>query len=179
MVYLPFNGADVFLVSGPTHLITSHKNITRIDVTSASEMYHKCIKLFQETDGAVLSAAVADYTPANKSNIKIKSTSDKLSIELEATIDIAQELGRLKQQNQKLIGFALETNDEIDNARNKIKSKNFDFIVLNSLNDKGAGFSVDTNKITIIDNNNNIDNYELKTKKEVAKDIVNKLLNYY
>ena len=164
-------GADVILITGPVHLQTSHPNITRIDVTSAQEMYESALRYFPGTDGAILSAAVADFRPATKSNTKIKEK-QHLTIELEPNPDIAQELGKVKKENQILAGFALETNDEIQHAKGKLERKNFDFIVLNSLADEGAGFGYDTNKVTVIKRNGDITNFALKSKKEVASDII-------
>jgi phosphopantothenoylcysteine decarboxylase / phosphopantothenate---cysteine ligase len=172
-------GAEVFLITGPTNLKSSHSNIHQLNIISAEEMYNESIKLFKKVDGAILSAAVSDYKPSSTSNKKIKRTNDDLSIELTANKDIAKELGKTKSNNQVLIGFALETNNEIENAKKKIKSKNLDFIVLNSLNDDGAGFGVDTNKITIIDKDNNITDFKLKQKSEVAIDIVNKIISLF
>ncbi len=164
-------GADVILITGPVHLQTSHPNITRIDVTSAQEMYESALRYFPGTDGAILSAAVADFRPATKSNTKIKEK-QHLTIELEPNPDIAQELGKVKKENQILAGFALETNDEMQHAKGKLERKNFDFIVLNSLADEGAGFGYDTNKVTVIKRNGDITNFALKSKKEVASDII-------
>ena len=156
-------GADVILITGPVHLQTSHPNITRIDVTSAQEMYESALRYFPGTDGAILSAAVADFRPATKSNTKIKEK-QHLTIELEPNPDIAQELGKVKKENQILAGFALETNDEMQHAKGKLERKNFDFIVLNSLADEGAGFGYDTNKVTVIKRNGDITNFALKSK---------------
>jgi phosphopantothenoylcysteine decarboxylase/phosphopantothenate--cysteine ligase len=138
-------------------------------------MYAECISRFPETDGAVMCAAVSDFTPVNVENQKTKRRNENWNLELQPTLDIAQALGEAKKDNQITVGFALETDDEINNAGKKLVRKNFDFIVLNSLNEKGAGFQVDTNKITIIDKNNNQQFFELKSKKEVAADIVNKI----
>lgn len=165
-------GATVNLVSGPTNLSISHPNIQKISVTSAEEMYQASAELFKKMDIAVLAAAVADYKPDVVADQKIKKSDSNLNIQLTKTKDIAAELGRLKQNGQLMVGFALETENEEANAQKKIQSKNFDFIVLNSLNDKGAGFGHDTNKITIIDKQNKIRKFELKSKKEVAQDIV-------
>ncbi len=130
---------------------------------------------FPDCDGAVMCAAVADFTPVFVDTVKTKRGNDNLNIEFQPTKDIAAALGKLKKENQIIAGFALETNDEMNNARKKLENKNLDFIVLNSLNDKDAGFQVDTNKITIIDKNNNQQFFELKSKQEVAVDIVNKI----
>lgn len=172
-------GASVVLVSGPTNLSISHPLINKIDVVSADEMFEKSTKHFPNTDGAILSAAVADYKPKNFSSEKIKRKDNELEIQLTPNKDIAKQLGSVKSDNQVLVGFALETTDEILNAQKKIKSKNLDFIIMNSLKEKGAGFSVDTNKVSIIDKNNNIEDFKLKQKSEVAKDIVKKLISYY
>ena len=172
-------GADVILVSGPTHLQTKHKNINRIDVVDAEQMYEQTKLHFPSCDVAIFAAAVADYTPSKSVSRKIKKSKVNLHIDLKPTKDIAKEIGLLKNINQITIGFALETDNEIENSIKKCHNKNFDFIVLNSLNDKGAGFSVDTNKVSIIDKNGSIENFELKSKKEVALDIVNKLISIF
>ena len=169
-------GAKVKLISGPVNITTTNKNIDIIKVTSAQEMFEKSIKHFKNSDAGILAAAVADYTPENFINKKIKHQNKNLTINLKPTKDIAANLGKIKTKTQKLIGFALETNDEIKNAKKKLKNKNFDFIILNSLNDKNTGFMFDTNKISIIDKNNNIEKFKLKNKTLVAKDIVNKLI---
>lgn len=171
-------GAMVTLVSGPVSLIPQNANINVIKVQTAMEMYKACTTCFNSMDVAILSAAVADFTPANPVDSKIKREKQDLQLYLQPTKDIAASLGQMKQNGQVLIGFALETNDEIKNAQRKLQSKNLDFIVLNSLNDTGAGFQVDTNVVTIIDKHNNIEKSELKNKTEVAKDIVNKLVAF-
>ena len=168
-------GAEVVLVCGPVNLKTSHPAIRRVDVESAAQMYEVTSKEFVNSDVAVLSAAVADFTPKEKADHKIKRGKDDLLLELLPTKDIAAELGRIKTASQLLVGFALETNDEEVYALSKMQRKNLDMIVLNSLNDKGAGFSVDTNKVTILDKAGNKTVYELKTKVEVAKDIVDQI----
>ncbi|WP_416336084.1 bifunctional phosphopantothenoylcysteine decarboxylase/phosphopantothenate--cysteine ligase CoaBC [Butyricimonas faecihominis] len=168
-------GAEVVLVCGPVNLKTCHPAIRRVDVESAAQMYEVTSKEFVNSDVAVLSAAVADFTPKEKADYKIKRGKDDLLLELLPTKDIAAELGRIKTASQLLIGFALETNDEEINALSKMQRKNLDMIVLNSLNDKGAGFSVDTNKVTILDKAGDKTVYELKTKVEVAKDIVDQI----
>ena len=145
------NGADVTLITGPTDLVTNNKNITRIDVTSADEMYQHTLKCFTKSTIAVMSAAVADYTPEKVSISKIKKSGDELHLKLKKTKDILAELGQQKTKKQILVGFALETNNELENAKQKLVKKNLDFIVLNSLRTKGAGFGFDTNKVTIID----------------------------
>ena len=168
-------GAEVVLVCGPVNLKTSHPAIRRVDVESAVQMYEVTSKEFVNSDVAVLGAAVADFTPKEKADHKIKRGKDDLLLELLPTKDIAAELGRIKTASQLLVGFALETNDEEVNALSKMQRKNLDMIVLNSLNDKGAGFSVDTNKVTILDKAGDKTVYELKTKVEVAKDIVDQI----
>lgn len=165
-------GAKVTLVSGPVAIKNLNPEVSVIQVESAKDMHQKCITVFPETDGAVMCAAVADFTPASFSDSKIKRGNDDLVIPLRPTVDIAGDLGRLKREPQLLVGFALETNDEISNAFAKLKRKNLDLIVLNSLNDPGAGFGVETNKITLIDKGNNLTFFELKSKTEVAADIV-------
>jgi len=169
-------GASVTIVSGPVNIKANDKNIKIIPVKSAQEMFDATKKQFAKNDIIIFAAAVADYTPKSPSNIKIKKKTSSLNIDLKPTKDIAKELGKLKNKTQITIGFALETNNEIENAKQKIIKKNFDFIVLNSLNDKGAGFGHDTNKISIIDKDNNIETFKLKSKKEVAKDISNKII---
>ena len=168
-------GAEVVFVCGPVNLKTSHPAIRRVDVESAAQMYEVTSKEFVNSDVAVLSAAVADFTPKEKADHKIKRGKDDLLLELLPTKDIAAELGRIKTASQLLVGFALETNDEEVNALSKMQRKNLDMIVLNSLNDKGAGFGVDTNKVTIMDKSGDKTVYELKTKVEVAKDIVDQI----
>ncbi|MCW3070139.1 MAG: phosphopantothenoylcysteine decarboxylase/phosphopantothenate--cysteine ligase [Bacteroidetes bacterium] len=169
---LAAKGAEVTLVCGPNSLSLSNTSISRIDITSAEELYTASTKAFKNSDIAVLSAAVADYRPAVVAKQKIKKTEGSKSIELMPTRDTLAELGKMKKAKQLLVGFALETNNETEHAKAKIKKKNLDLIVLNSLNDKGAGFKNETNKITIIDSNNKSIKFELKSKAEVAKDIV-------
>jgi phosphopantothenoylcysteine decarboxylase/phosphopantothenate--cysteine ligase len=173
---LASRGATVFLVTGPVSLTTNSKNIHRIDVTSAVEMNEHCLRLFPAIDGAVMCAAVADYAPVVTADQKIKRDEGNMTIELKPNPDIAAGLGKIKTDNQLLVGFALETNDETTHALSKLKKKNLDFIVLNSLNDPGAGFQTNTNKITIIDKHNNSFNFELKAKDKVAKDIVDRMI---
>ena len=168
-------GAEVVLVCGPVNLKTCHPAIRRVDVESAAQMYEATFSEFADSDVAILSAAVADFTPKEKADHKIKRGKDDLLLELSPTKDIAAELGKMKNASQLLVGFALETNDEEVNALSKMQRKNLDMIVLNSLNDKGAGFGVDTNKVTIMDKAGNRTVYELKTKLEVAKDIVDQI----
>lgn len=167
-------GAEVTLVSGPVNLSVNHPNINRIDVESAEQMYNACMNHYPTSDAGILCAAVADFTPESVADKKIKREKDDLTLNLKPTHDIAAALGKIKTDSQRLVGFALETNDETAHAQDKLKRKNFDFIVLNSLNDKGAGFRCDTNKITIIDSSK-AEEYPLKTKKEVAADIIDKL----
>ena len=164
-------GADVTLVAGPVSLDTPHPSIKRIDVESAREMCDAAVGAFPSCDAAVLSAAVADYRPAVQASSKIKRTAGGMTIDLEANPDIAATLGKAKREGQCLAGFALETNNAEENARLKLEKKNLDFIVLNSLEDKGAGFSCDTNKVTIIDREGKSE-YPLKSKADVAKDVV-------
>ena len=168
-------GAEVVLVSGPVTLEAHHPNIKRVDVESAQEMYDSAMEAFQDADAGILCAAVADFTPDNVADQKIKREKDDLVIKLKPTHDIAASLGAVKKDSQVLVGFALETNDEAKNAKGKLERKNLDFIVLNSLNDKGACFRVDTNKITIIDKEGETP-YPLKNKAEVAGDIINRLV---
>lgn len=168
-------GAEVTLVAGPMQQVTSAA-IKRIDVMSAAEMYEATLREFPQQDVAILSAAVADFTPEHMADVKIKREKDNLNITLKPTQDIAANLGKMKQNNQILVGFALETNQERENAERKLTKKNLDFIVLNSLNDKGAGFGYDTNKITILDKNGECE-FPLKSKLQVAEDIINHLEN--
>lgn len=172
------HGAEVTLISGPVSLSVQHPNIHRIDVESAEEMFEAASRHYPNMDAAILSAAVADFTPAQRAQQKIKREKDDLILQLKPTRDIARTLGEMKRSDQKLIGFALETNDEAENARQKLKRKNFDFIVLNSLNDKGAGFQHDTNKVTIISETDTFP-YPLKDKHEVAADIVRHLAGLF
>jgi len=176
---LAANGATVTLVSGPVNIKNLNPQINVIQVESAQQMYEKCLAVFPEADGAVMCAAVADFTPENIADEKVKRGKDDLIIRLKPTKDIAGMLGKLKNNNQILVGFALETNDELTNAFAKLQRKNLDFIVLNSMNDKGAGFGVDTNKITMIDKNNNQAFFELKSKAEVACDIVARIVSEF
>lgn len=170
-------GANVTLVTGPTLLTTAHHLIHRIDVVSANEMHEAVAAHFPTSDIAILSAAVADYTPVEVAPEKIKKNEDTLTLKLKKTSDILADLGKKKTSGQILIGFALETHNEIENARNKLQKKGLDFIVLNSLQNKGAGFGTKTNQISIIHKNGTINTYELKTKTEVAEDIVQNLLS--
>ncbi|HNH61332.1 MAG TPA: phosphopantothenoylcysteine decarboxylase, partial [Cyclobacteriaceae bacterium] len=156
---------------------TSHPQVSVKKVMSAEEMYEACVAVFPQADIAVLAAAVADYRPTVKADQKIKKKDENLTIELTKTRDIAASLGKLKQKNQVIVGFALETEHEQDNALKKLESKNFDLIVLNSLNDAGAGFGHDTNKITMIDRSGSVKKFDLKSKKAVARDIVSAILD--
>ena len=169
-------GANVFLITGTSNETVSHSLIKRIDVVSAEEMYDEVHKYFGSVDIAILSAAVADYKPTKVAENKIKKSSDTLTIELVKTKDILASLGKIKKQ-QFLVGFALETNNELQNAITKLTSKNLDLIVLNSLQDKGAGFKNETNKVTIIDKSEKISEFSLKSKAKVAEDIFNVILN--
>lgn len=172
-------GAEVILVSGPVSLSTHHPSIKRIDVESADEMYEATIHAFQEANAAILCAAVADYRPENKAEQKIKREKDEeLLLRLVANKDIAAALGSMKKDGQVLVGFALETQNGVQHATGKLERKNLDFIVLNSLSDAGAGFRCDTNKVSILERNGLITEYALKSKTEVAGDIVNKLVDY-
>jgi phosphopantothenoylcysteine decarboxylase/phosphopantothenate--cysteine ligase len=169
-------GAEVMLVSGPGAMLPLHKNIKVVSVTSASEMLRAAESLIDRADIAVFAAAVADFTPAEPADKKMKREKDELVIRLKPTVDIAAELGRRKRSDQLFVGFALETNDGLKNAEGKLKRKNLDLIVLNSLEDEGAGFGTETNKITMIDKSGNIDTFGLKLKSEVALDIVDKTI---
>lgn len=171
-------GAEVVLVSGPVTLQTVHPNIHRIDVENAAEMHRATADAFKDADAGILCAAVADFTPEQVADQKIKRGKDDLVLRLKPTCDIAASLGKEKRPDQLLVGFALETCDEVSHAQDKLARKNFDFIVLNSLNDKGAGFRCDTNKITIIDRAEAVP-YPLKRKQEVAEDIVDKLSSLF
>ena len=164
-------GAEVILISGPTHQKVAHSLIDVTHVTSASEMYDAAHLHFNSVDIAILSAAVADYKPKNVSDKKIKKAASTFSIELEKTKDILKSLGAIKK-HQFLVGFALETNNELDNAKGKLKAKNLNLIVLNSLNDKGAGFGGSTNKVTFITDTDEVIEHELKSKTEVAQDLM-------
>ena len=169
-------GANVHLVLGPSNFNSNIPGIHIHKVRTAEEMYQVCVKEFPGADIAVMSAAVADYTPVEKATEKIKKASDSLRIELTKTKDILKSLGEQKRNGQLLVGFALETSNEREYALGKLKSKNADLVVLNSLNDEGAGFGVDTNKITIFEKNGNEIPYERKLKQQVAKDIVDRIV---
>ncbi|MDR7370482.1 bifunctional phosphopantothenoylcysteine decarboxylase/phosphopantothenate--cysteine ligase CoaBC [Flavobacterium aquidurense] len=171
-------GAKVILVSGPTHYKVKNTSIEVVNVVSAQEMYDACHLRFNDVDVAIAAAAVADYKPKTVATQKIKKAADEFSIELEKTKDILASLGAIKK-NQFLIGFALETQNEIENAKLKIRKKNLDLIVLNSLQDEGAGFKKETNKVTFIDRNFEIEPMELKSKESVAVDILNKVILHF
>ena len=171
-------GAEVILVSGPTHLNVQNSSIKLIRVTSAQDMYDACHEHYEKVDVAIAAAAVADYRPKNVADQKIKKNEATFSIELEKTKDILASLGEQKKK-QFLIGFALETENEIEHAKQKIQKKNLDLIVLNSLNDKGAGFGLPTNKVTFISKDFIVEPKELKSKEEVAQDIINKVIQFY
>lgn len=170
-------GAEVVLVAGPVTLTTGHPSIRRVDVESAAEMYAEVIPAAADCDIIVSCAAVADFTPEEKAVSKIKREGENLCLKLQPTQDIAAELGKRKKEGQLLVGFALETDDEQCNAFQKLKKKNLDLIVLNSLKDEGAGFGGDTNKVTMIDRREHIQEYALKSKREVACDIVGRVKN--
>ena len=170
------NGAEVILIMGPSNLKAIHSSILQIDVKTAQEMQSQVQKYFQSSDIAIFSAAVSDYKPNKVERQKIKKSAKNWDITLQKTNDILLEVSQMKKENQILVGFALETENEMENATAKLQQKNLDLIVLNSLNDKGAGFSHDTNKITIIEKDNNVEEFELKHKSEVAKDIMDKII---
>ncbi len=169
-------GASVILISGPTNQKVKHSLIKIVSVVSADDMYKATLSEFDSADIAILSAAVSDYKPTKVSETKIKKSDDTLRIELVKTKDILASLGKIKK-DQYLVGFALETDNELENAKSKLNRKNLDLIVLNSLKDKGAGFAVDTNKVTIIDKDENITKFDLKSKTEVAQDLLNIIIN--
>jgi phosphopantothenoylcysteine decarboxylase/phosphopantothenate--cysteine ligase len=171
------SGAEVSIICGPVHL-PEIKGVNRVDVRSADEMYQAVLALHSSADICIFSAAVADYRPATVAGQKMKKSEDDLFIELQKTVDIAAELGERKRSGQVHVGFALETNDEVANAQGKLKRKNFDMIVLNSLQDHGAGFRYDTNKVTLFDINGEKQSFPLKSKEEVAEDIKNAVILY-
>jgi phosphopantothenoylcysteine decarboxylase / phosphopantothenate---cysteine ligase len=169
-------GANVILVAGPGVGVLYNKGIKRIDVTSAESMYKAVHKYFSKCNAAVMAAAVADFTPVTVAKNKIKKNSETaMMVELKSTKDIVSSLGAIKKKNQILVGFALETDNEIENAKKKLKNKNLDFIVLNSFNEKNRVFNADVNQISIISKNNKVKYYESKPKNEVAVDIVNEM----
>lgn len=169
-------GAEVTLISGPTHLKTEITSIKRVDVRTAGEMLEAVTKAFGNADITIMSAAVADFTPAQPADKKIKKADASIHLDLKPTTDILAELGKLKKDDQLLVGFALETDNELQNARKKLNTKNLDLIVLNSLNDQGAGFGSDTNKITMLDRRGSQFEFSLKPKPEVAADILDKIV---
>lgn len=171
------HGAEVFLVSGPVCRELKHPRLRTVKVNSASEMYLACCRFFEEADIAVFAAAVADYRPEKTAAQKIKKDETSFTIHLVKNIDIAFEFGKIKRADQLSVGFALETNDELSNAMGKLKKKNFDLVVLNSMNDANATFGHDTNKITIIRKDLSGTEYPLKSKAEVAEDIVSEAGN--
>jgi len=169
-------GANVTLVIGPCEYEIKHSNIQVIDIISAADMFAVVIDKFKGMDIGIFAAAVSDFKPTITVKNKIKKSQVNIDLKLEPTIDILSQISLNKHKSQYIVGFALETDNEIENAKTKLKNKKLDLIVLNSLNDKGAGFSFNTNKITIIDSNNNIELYETKSKDDVAKDIFDKIL---
>lgn len=171
-------GAEVDLVLGPTDLQPKSKNVRTIKVSTGLEMYNAAKEVFPECDAAIFSAAVADYRPLNAATCKIKKEGESMEVQLVKNPDIAAEMGKIKMPSQITVGFALETDQELENAKTKLEKKNFDFIVLNSLKDEGAGFQSDTNKISIIHRGNKIENYQLKSKENVAIDIADALKLY-
>jgi phosphopantothenoylcysteine decarboxylase/phosphopantothenate--cysteine ligase len=169
-------GADVTVIHGPVNMVVTDLRIKKISVSSAADMYEACTAQFPICDIFISAAAVADFTPVDPSSQKIKKTyagGNLLNLQLKPTKDILHEMSKFKQPHQIVIGFALETHDELENARKKLIAKNLDMIIINSLADKGAGFQYDTNKISILDKHNNLITFELKTKAEAAQDIVN------
>ena len=172
-------GADVTLIMGPSSIVLPANGIKSVRVNTAEEMYMACTKQFDKSDIGVMAAAVADYTPVKTSTTKIKKNKDELVIELKRTKDILKSLGETKSSKQVLVGFALETNNEQEYALEKLKNKNADMIVMNSLNDEGAGFGTDTNKITIFDKGGKEFKYELMSKRETAKNIVDTIIQLY
>jgi phosphopantothenoylcysteine decarboxylase/phosphopantothenate--cysteine ligase len=170
-------GAEVILITGPTHHTVSHHFIQVFKVTSAQDMYDEVHKHFSNVDIAILSAAVADYKPKYVADQKIKKNDTSFTVELERTKDILASLGKIKKQ-QFLVGFALETNNELENAKTKLKAKNLDLIVLNSLNDEGAGFGVSTNKVTFITKSEEVIENALKSKSEVAQDLIQLIIKH-
>jgi phosphopantothenoylcysteine decarboxylase/phosphopantothenate--cysteine ligase len=169
-------GADVTLVTGPSALVMKNPSVQRINVQSAAEMYDACLNQAEGKDIIVMAAAVADYKPVSQATEKIKKENNSISISLTATGDILAELGRRKQNGQVLVGFALETTDGLEAAKGKLQMKNLDLVVLNSLQQKGAGFDHDTNQIKIIDRTMHVKEFEMKTKTEVAADITHAIV---
>ena len=175
---LATQGANVLLVSGPGNLSVINSRITRVDIESAEEMLNACMKDFSEKDIIVMSAAVADYKPADVASEKLKKKNNEMPLPLIPTQDILALMGEKKGKKQFIVGFALETENELENAKGKLQKKNLDLVVLNSLKDEGAGFNHDTNKITIIDKKGSEYNFGLKSKQEVARDIVSTIINH-
>ena len=171
-------GAKVTIISGPTNISVQNQKINIINVESAKDMHSLTIKHFKNSDIAILSAAVSDFTPTTTTESKLKRKSQNIAIELKPTADIAADLGNIKRSDQILIGFALEKENETSNAIGKLKRKKLDFIILNSMNDKGAGFNTNTNKITIINNKEEVIKFKLKSKNLVANDIIDNLEDY-
>ena len=169
-------GARVSLVAGPVALDSSVKGVELFRVRSAGEMFEKCRALMEQMDIAVFNAAVSDFTPVSVSESKVKRNKEEWTIRLKATRDIAAEMGKIKTDGQLLVGFALETDNELESARRKLEKKNLDLIVLNSMQDRGAGFGTDTNQVTMIDRKGNADKFELKPKKQVAVDLVQRVI---
>jgi phosphopantothenoylcysteine decarboxylase/phosphopantothenate--cysteine ligase len=171
-------GANVILISGPTQLNLQHPKLELIRIKTADEMLEQVLENWKSVDIGIFSAAVADYRPKKVAYQKIKKSEEDLSIELVKNPDILALASSQKRNDQLLIGFALETENLFDNAKMKLEKKNLDLIVMNTLEDEGAGFSSDTNKISILDNHNNFTSFELKSKVEVAKDIIDYIINY-
>ena len=170
-------GANVVLVLGPVNRMPENRSVKVINVISAESMATECVARFPFCDIAILAAAVADFSPEKVEERKINRTGDEIILKLKPTKDIAETLGRMKKKSQILAGFAIETHDETANATAKLVRKKLDLIVLNSMQDKGAGFGYDTNRITIIDRNNIINKFELKSKEEAARDILDKIVS--
>jgi phosphopantothenoylcysteine decarboxylase/phosphopantothenate--cysteine ligase len=170
-------GASVDLILGSVEIMPESSTIKVIKVSTAESMAKECISRFPGCDAAILSAAVADYTPVEQNPEKIKKSDEIINLKLKPTVDIAKKLGEMKKPGQIIAGFALETDNEISNAKGKLERKKLDLVILNSLKDEGAGFGHDTNKVTLIDKYNNIDKFELKTKEEVARDILNRIIS--
>lgn len=173
------NGAKVILISGPVDIELKHPKVEIIRVKSAAEMFDQCFKAFQKSDIGIMAAAIADFKPAEAFDKKIKKTENDFSqIKLEKTKDVLKSLGKIKSKNQFLVGFALETDNEIENAKKKLNSKNLDMIVLNSLQDKGAGFGHDTNKVKVLNKKNDIFSFKLMSKSLLSKEIVELIENH-
>jgi phosphopantothenoylcysteine decarboxylase/phosphopantothenate--cysteine ligase len=169
-------GARVHLVTGPVSLECNVKGVDVVRVTSAAEMFERCSEVMDQMDVAVFNAAVSDYTPVSSSVKKVKRGTGAWSVELKPTRDIAAEMGKRKKEGQVLVGFALETDNELEHARQKLKKKNLDLVVLNSMRDSGAGFGTDTNRVTMIDSSEKIEKFELKAKAQVANDLVQRII---